>query len=351
MYRVLQIFLKLKSLRTFRGSYTKIIAMFLVLLWYSSSGFLFFELAKKPDLRWSDAIWWTLVTMTTVGYGDFFPESTGGRFLVALPTMVFGIGLLGFLISEIATGLMASRSRGLRGMKKVKDKNHILLINYSNEQKMTQILLEIRSDKSTAKKAICLVDETLEQLPPEMEQFDVRFVRGDPGNEDVLDRAGIRDATDAIILSKDINNPRSDDLNLTITLVIEKMNEKIYTIVEVVNPKKIRQIQLSGANSVICTSELASNLITQELKDHGLPEIFSQISSNRFGKQLYFVPIAGVTSQVYRDLVLTGLASDFSVLGIRRNRENVLSCPSSMPLQQGDLCIALGQERPKSIQY
>lgn len=48
-----------------------------------------------------DALWWSFVTMTTVGYGDFFPTSTGGR-AVGVILMTTGIGLLGSILGTLA---------------------------------------------------------------------------------------------------------------------------------------------------------------------------------------------------------------------------------------------------------
>ena len=49
-----------------------------------------------------DALWWSLVTTTTVGYGDISPSTTGGRLLAGF-LMIFGIGFLGMLTGAIAT--------------------------------------------------------------------------------------------------------------------------------------------------------------------------------------------------------------------------------------------------------
>ncbi len=48
-----------------------------------------------------DALWWTFVTITTVGYGDFYPVTFGGR-IVALSLMTVGIGLFGIFTAVVA---------------------------------------------------------------------------------------------------------------------------------------------------------------------------------------------------------------------------------------------------------
>jgi voltage-gated potassium channel len=51
------------------------------------------------------ALWWGLVTITTVGYGDFYPTTIEGR-LVALAMMLAGIGLIGFVTGSLASWIV-----------------------------------------------------------------------------------------------------------------------------------------------------------------------------------------------------------------------------------------------------
>lgn len=50
----------------------------------------------------ADALWWSVVTVTTVGYGDISPETAAGR-IIAVILMIFGIGFLGMLTGTITT--------------------------------------------------------------------------------------------------------------------------------------------------------------------------------------------------------------------------------------------------------
>lgn len=54
------------------------------------------------DMPFPDGLWWSFVTVTTVGYGDIAPASLAGRVL-AIILMLFGIGLIGALTSTVTT--------------------------------------------------------------------------------------------------------------------------------------------------------------------------------------------------------------------------------------------------------
>jgi voltage-gated potassium channel len=62
----------------------------------------------EPDADWFDGVWWATVTLTTVGYGDYSPESFAGRWLAAF-VMAGGLGSVAIL-----TGLLADEIREAR---------------------------------------------------------------------------------------------------------------------------------------------------------------------------------------------------------------------------------------------
>ncbi|MGK0288822.1 MAG: voltage-gated potassium channel [bacterium] len=351
MYRVLTYFWRKRHLYLkVESNTTKVVVLSLGLFWYASSGFLFFELPAKPDLTWEDSFWWALVTMTTVGYGDYFPESFGGRYLIGIPTMIFGIGLLGFIISDVAAKLVESRSRRIQGMVRIKSENHILIINFSRIEKILDLIREIQIDSSTEHKEICLIDEHLLKLPNELLQLGVHFVKGNPANENVLLNANIAKASHAIILVKeDQEGAYTDERNLATTLVIESINPEIFSIAEVNDSQKIRQFKMAGCDSTVCVSDLVTNLITQELQDPGLKLVLKELTSNQYGQQLYLAPIKKMEKWSYSELVLWGLDSGYSVLGLLRDGSSLLNCSANTKIQNTDKVIVIGKGRVNSI--
>jgi voltage-gated potassium channel len=92
-----------------RGSYAALITVILVFLVISTGSIfvLYFE-SKSPDANITtpgDSMWWAVVTITTVGYGDRYPVTLGGR-LTAVFVMFSGVGIIGALASILASFLI-----------------------------------------------------------------------------------------------------------------------------------------------------------------------------------------------------------------------------------------------------
>lgn len=64
---------------------------------------------QVEDFGWVDSFYFTIITLTTVGYGDVSPQTTAGKLFTAFFVLV-GVGLVVVFVSEVASRLVANRN-------------------------------------------------------------------------------------------------------------------------------------------------------------------------------------------------------------------------------------------------
>ncbi|CEP79773.1 ion channel [Paraclostridium sordellii] len=134
-----------KLLKTNNFSYTLFIALFMIFL--SSVTMSYFE-------HWNigDSLWWSIVTVTTVGYGYICPKTFSGR-IIACILMIFGIGFIGSLTSTLSTYFIKKENIRHHNNKHKSKKNYQILNDslkdvissskFSNDEYKDKVILDI----------------------------------------------------------------------------------------------------------------------------------------------------------------------------------------------------------------
>ena len=87
-----------------------------IILYLSSVGIYFFDNAAQPDVVASvfHSLWWAMVTLTTVGYGDAGPPTAGGRILTGF-VLILGMGIVALPAGIFTAALSRARSEQENG--------------------------------------------------------------------------------------------------------------------------------------------------------------------------------------------------------------------------------------------
>lgn len=95
------------------------LTIMILLVGFSSAGILIAEDGPDANIKTAgDAIWWSVTTITTVGYGDRYPTSLEGR-VIAMVLMLCGVGLFGVLSGFVASVLLGKKSEENTELKEV----------------------------------------------------------------------------------------------------------------------------------------------------------------------------------------------------------------------------------------
>ncbi|MDF2038409.1 potassium channel family protein [Cytobacillus oceanisediminis] len=287
--------------------------------------------AAEPETfpRFIDALWWTMTTLVTVGYGDYFPESDFGRIFTMLLLYTFGIGAMGIIIGKVFESFSMYRKWKEEGRLTYSGKGHYILIGASKE-KLENVVEEILHSKQ--KCDVVIVDHS-ERTP--MEHDRVHFVSGNPAEEEVLLKANILEAKSVAIFSDDRNDHAeySDGKTLLIASRVEHISKKyeksIYTIVEIKKDKHVSLFEHANVDELILSNDSISRLMAHAAINHGSSKLFNQMLSSSEGENLYEIKPKPHWS-TYRDAAMelfeigATLISDGSSLDLARRHHEII---------------------------
>ena len=263
-----------------RENLFRLLGVIAVLVLGGTAGLAYFEGRSLPD-----ALWWSVVTLTTVGFGDISPVSFGGR-LIGVVLMFFGIGVLGMFTATIAGAFVEQRMRKDRGMESCTFEKHIILCGWNGRTK--EILADLRADARSADNDIALVADIDAKPVPDDH---LHFVRGDV-TEEQLKRAGIGAASTVVIVGdRSLDYSARDAKAVLSTLTVKGLNPKVYCIVELATEANVRHCERARADEIVVGAELCSRVMSTAALDHGISTVLRELLSASVGQDLVTEPV------------------------------------------------------------
>ena len=300
-------------------------------------------IVTTEGLNVKDGIWWAIVTMTTVGYGDISPSTPWGR-MVAAVLMVFGIGLLSVLTVTVATQLIEHKSKVERGLKQVKEKGHILLCGWNPTA--ADVLGNLKADRRSSP-VVIIAD--LERRP--VEDHAVGFVQGGVSRE-TLDLANASQAEGAVVVGDmGVIDPQSRDAKTLITaLTIKDYNPEIYVCIELLSEESLKHAAVSRADEVIVSGDLTGGLLSRAAMDHGTSLVVSHLVRTDVSSEFYRLRLpAEWSGMAFSECLLQAKHShDLLVVAVETTSGDLLiNPPVDYRMQPEDTIVVISQERPE----
>lgn len=218
----------------------------------------------RPEHFW----WWFLVTTSTVGYGDLFPKSTGGR-IVATYVIVGGIATLTILFSQLSGYLQTVRGRRMRGTGRVELERHFVVIGYQAGR--TERIVDELVHERGRPLVLCAGPEVAEH--PIADHPLVEFVRGDLTGQDVMSRAAVTAAQTVIV------DARDDNEALATALAVDHANPRVHAVVGLRDLGRREQIRYVNAGFQ-CVPWHQPYMLTEEALDPGITEVYADLMSS-----------------------------------------------------------------------
>jgi len=283
-----------------------------------------------------DALYMTVITVSTVGYREVVPLSDAGKiFTIFLITI--GVGSVFYAVGTFINVTLQDylqHTFGRRRMEKKIEKisDHYVVAGYGRVGK------NVAHEFNKAKKSFVVIESNPEQIP-ELEEKGVFFVEGDATNDEILKKAGIERAKGLIAAI------RGDADNVFIVLSARRENPKLFIVARANTIEAIDKLRTAGADKVVSPSVIGGRRMAAwmlrpvvsdylDLVGHGerleyrLEEIELTATSALDNKSIQEADIRGKVGAM--------------ILAIKRG-ESINTNPSREELlKSGDLLIVIG---------
>ncbi|MGB8001942.1 MAG: potassium channel family protein [Anaerobacillus sp.] len=231
-----------------------------------------------------EAVWWVMTTVTTVGYGDYFPVTIPGR-IYAMFLYIVGIGLIGVVIGKFVDAFAEIKKRKEEGKMPYQGKGHIVIIGWS--QKASYAVSEIMDSEECE---IVIIDK-LGKAP--IIEDHIHYIQGDAAEEAVLRNADITNAKAVLVFSDDAIHDAllADGKTLIIASSIERMSTAIHTTVEVMKEEHIKNFTHVQVDEFVLSNEAISRMAVRSAFTKGISGVYSQLLSRGHGENLYEIAV------------------------------------------------------------
>lgn len=309
--------------------YIAVVAMLLVI---AASTVAFFYSADS--VSWSDALYMTLITVTTVGYGEVVPLNTLGLRLLAGFVALVGFGAITFLFTSLTVFFLENdldytlrRRRMEKQARKLQ--GHYIVCGFG------RVGRNVATELTNTNRHFIAIDPEEARFTDNAERFPgLVYLHGDASDDDRLIVANIDEAKGVFAVTGD------DSRNLMITLTAKQLNPHVRVVARCQEVRNMGKMQKAGADSIVSPDftggmRIASAMIRPHVVGF-LDEMLK--SEKRLRIEEVAVP-ADFPDTPIRDLSLR--SPEYVLLAVREAHDWVFNPPPEYVLRHGRTIITM----------
>lgn len=292
--------------------------------------------------KFLDALYMTVITITTIGYEEYVPLSDLGRIF----TIFLALGGAGFffyilaLFSEVMVSKTIENLWGKKMMKQISQlKDHCILCGFG---RIGRYIYEFIKEELPV-----VVIEKNPEILKELEEKRVFYLEGDATSEETLIKAGIERAKYLVaVLGEDAEN-------VYIVLTARNLNPNLYIVARADNPKVEKKLYQAGANRVLLPYIIGARKMALSILKPNVMD-FMEIASPELQMDLQIEEIYVEEGSILANKSLAESKirelTNAIILAIKRASGEMVFNPSSQEtILGGDILIALGERKKLEI--
>lgn len=343
MFQLLSFLRFKKIVGAFRLPWVRICVAVIVLIFATPLLLQYFETPDSAYSRYFDGVYFTIVTMSTVGYGDISVGTDVGKFIVIF-LIICGCAMYAVIIGEGATLVWRRGEAKLKGEVQHKLKNHIVIMEEGSLNVARELFEEILADEFREPRKLMYIS-THERNP--FHDQGILYTRGDRiYDDDVLKRACIRHADKVII-----KGSQDADTFFAAEAVVA-LNPDIDVTAWVIHNSNVQRFnRLKGNVDVI--HPLTAQILCQNMQD----KIYFPLESlltNKQGQEIYMIKLPPNSTALDSEKLHPLLRERYGILlwAIQRSSDPApIVNPVNITLAGGTLLWVIAKQRPVKIDW
>jgi len=304
---------------------TKILTLVLAVIAYGTIGFHFIE-----GQSWTVSLYWTFVTIGTVGYGDYSPETALGMYFT-ITLIILGIGTFALAVESLLEFLVKRQQLRLMGLVNVERSNHVVICGWT--ESTMECIKDIGKDFE-----VFVIDEN-EEVKKKAIKNKVNFVHGDPTRMKDLEKANVKGAKSIIV------DMGSDSKSIHTILGIRKLDKDVRIIAEVERYENIEQIKLAGADQVISPFVISGRLMYKSIQDGYEAMFVQEVLAEHSNREIKEVEVRQGCSLIGQTILQADIheKTGVVVLGVGEAGELIIDPPRDFVIKEGNIILGVGK--------
>ena len=286
----------------------------------------FFEHRSNPDMykNYGDAVWWSIVTVATVGYGDIVPRTEFGRIFASL-TILSGVILISLFTATISSVFVARKIKESQGLQDIDFTQHTLICGWNAQVEEVLRIFDRYHDKQMQ---IVLVNEApperIETVINAYQNIEIKFVRGDFSRETILNRANVKMASNALVVP-DTGNIGADEKTLLSILAMKSLNPKLKVCAHIINKDNRQHLKRANADEVVVSDQHTAFFLANNVLYPGAAQVASEMLDYERGNDVHRVevPVNFIGKSFGEFFMELKKTKNWTILGLVNEEETV----------------------------